>query len=155
MKAIMLIVALALVTTGAFSQTSPKKTAKTPPPPVPSGVLKKGNSVWILKPLQDNETMDNGLTVKPNGNVRTASGKTFTLQDGDCISTDGKVVGLNEKNLTSAIVKKGKMWVATRVQQDMQLSDGSTVTPDGTLKKKDGTVIPLKNDQIFDIAVTE
>ncbi len=107
MKTLIFLVVPVLLSIGAFAQN------KTTTPAAPSGVMKKGNTVWLVKPMQDAETMDNGLTVRPNGNVKTASGKVLPLSDGDCIGTDGKMVGLNEKNVKTALVKQGKMWVAT------------------------------------------
>jgi hypothetical protein len=144
-KAILLF--CAVIVTGVAEAQSATNT-------IQSGVYKKGKTVWVVKPMQDNETMDNGLTVNPNGNVKTSSGKSVLLGDGDCIGTDGRMVGLNEKDIKTALVKQGKMWVATRVDETMTLSDGTTVMPNGTIKKKDGTIVPIKNDEIIPVSDT-
>jgi hypothetical protein len=146
MKIITLLCVAVVISTGAFAQKATTNTG-----PIKSGIMKKGKTVWMVKPMQDNETMDNGLKITPNGRIHTASGQISELNDGDCVSPDGRLVGLNEKNLTTAYIKHDRMWIATRLDKPLTLKNGTSILPDGTLKKKDGSVMPLKNDEILDI----
>jgi len=147
MKTLIFSCALALLVTGAFAQKT--KTDAD----VKEGVMKKAGKVWLVKPMQDSETMDNGLKIAPNGDVTKASGATATLAEGDCVSPQGKLVGLNEKDVDKVLLKKGKMWKAVVVDKSIKLSDGSTILPDGTIKKADGTIVKITNDEIVEIAL--
>jgi len=141
MKSLILLCVAAIFATTAVAQSLTATSVKP-------GVMKRAGSVWIVKPMQDNKTMDNGVTVKPNGYVNTPDGKIIPLNNGDCIGASGKIIGLNEKDVNYALVKNGKMWIVTRLNQTIVLKDGSSISPDGTLKKTNGTIIALKNNQV-------
>ena len=146
MKTIILLCTVLVLTTGAWAQKSQS---------IKSGVMKKGGSVWLIKPMEENEKMDNGVTVKVNGTVEKKSGKTVTLNNGDCLDKHGELVALNDKGVKSALIKNGKMWKATRVSKALVLSDGTKISVNGTVKKSDGSTIVLKNDEIVALAGTE
>ena len=146
MKSIILLCAIAILATNAFGQNSTIKSN------VKEGVMKKAGKVWVVKPMQEQEVMSNGLLVKPNGIVKTAQGKTITLNNGDCIGVEGKVVGLNQKDVTSALIRNGKMWVVVKLEEPLALSDGSFILPDGVVKKNGNTLTVLKNNEIVDVA---
>lgn len=146
MKSIILLCAAAIIATGTFAQNVVSINYSK------SSVMKKGGSVWIVKPMQDEVTMNNGLIIKPNGIAKTADGKTIILGNGDCIGLNGKVVGLNEKDVSFALIKNDRMWVVTKLEEPLLLSDGSTIMPNGMVKRNDGTSLLLKNNEIVDIA---
>lgn len=139
-----------MVFNGAFAQKNKGNDVNQ----VKSGVMKKAGKVWIVKPMESDETMNNGVKVTTGGVVVTSTGATGKLDEGDCISTDGQLVALNEKNVSNIVVKQNKlMWKAEVVNKEVQLSDGSKLLPDGYIKKADGTIVKLKNDQIVSIAL--
>lgn len=145
MKTLTLICAAAVITTSALAQRTTTTTEKT-------SVMKKEGKVWLVKPMQQEETMSNGLRVEPNGMVRTTNGKTMFLSNGDCISMSGAIIGLNEKDINSAVIKNGKMWAITELNDPMQLANGTIILPNGNVTENDGTTIKLVNDEIVNIS---
>ena len=146
MKTLTLICAAAVITTGALAQSTTTTTTE------PISIMKKEGRIWMVKPMNQEETMSNGLRVEASGIVRTTQGKTMFLSNGDCISKSGEIVGLNEKSITSAIIKNGKMWTITLLNEPLQLSNGTIVLPNGNVTQYDGTTIKLTNNEIVNIS---
>src|SRR5579862_1155191 len=146
MKRITLLLILAASTLGAYAQGQKQI-------PVKSVVMKRGGKVWIMKGMDENLTMDNGLLVLTDGTVKTADGETAALEEWDCISKEGKLIGLNERKADTVVLKNNnKMWTATKLDKPLNLTNGSSVMPDGTVKTQDGRTIILQEDQTLDLA---
>lgn len=146
MKTIFLFCASALLASGALAQTASSTSA------LKEGIMKKGGKVWLVKPMQEDEILANGLIVDPNGTAKTPDGKTIELGNGDCVGSNGKVVGLNEKKVEYALVKNDKMWILIKLDSPLTTSDGTSILPDGTMIKSDGSTVLLKNNEIVNIA---
>ena len=149
MKSIILFCTAAVIATGAFAQnqvnTTDVRCSSTK-------IMKKAGKIWVVTPMQDNETMSNGLVVEPCGVVKTIQGTTYTLGNGDCISMDGREIGLNEKEIDRVLIKNKRMWVATKLDKLLILDGNTSVLLDGTVHKSDGTKVVLKDNQIVNVA---
>jgi hypothetical protein len=115
------------------------------------GVLKKGGKVWVVLPMEENELLDNGLTVQTNGIVKTSDGKTIPLSNRDCLGMNGNIIGLNENNINQAFVNNGGMFVFSLLDEPLRTNNGTTIMPNGVMTKNDGTISMLKNDEIIKI----
>jgi hypothetical protein len=80
----------------AFSQTS-QVYAMVSPRPQPDGILMHDGKVWQVESgktslIEKEITVRGGTHVKPDGSVVTKSGYTATLNEGDFINSNGKLV---------------------------------------------------------------
>ncbi len=72
------------------------------------------------------------------------------------VSTEKAPAKQKEKVTDRVIMKDGEMLIVkngeiAKMEKDVTLPSGSVIKKDGTLKKKDGSEIPLKNGQYIEI----
>jgi len=109
--------------------------------------------------LREKQTLTDGTVINPDGTYQTKDGAKLRLQDGECLDGDGvkyrneyqyrHKVNQENKGLTEAQVQErnqnrvqyalveGEMFlirnqVQNRLQQQLELADGTMVSPEGT-----------------------
>jgi len=99
-------------------------------------MTKIGGKVWVVEPMVDQFNTINGITVSIDGMIKTKDGKTFTLQNSDCIDENGNQtrVGVNPKIMNCVYMHYGKMMRISPADKPMSLPGDVTVMPDGTIK---------------------
>lgn len=133
-------------------------------------VLMKDGKVMLIKDgkmvmMYEDMTMANGTVVSSDGTIKTKDGKTRMLLNGDIIDMKGKITSKkvkedrwvkNHKKMKDHVTMKGgKMMLMKKgelfiIDKNMKLSNGTVVTPNGTINLIDGSSMRMKNgDQIF------
>jgi len=124
--------------------------------------------------LQDELTLNDGTVISPNGRFQTANRENMRLRNDECLDSDGikyrneyqyrYKVQQDNKGLTQAqiqernqnrvhyvLVEGEVMQVRTqsqnRLQQQINLENGTLVNPDGTYQAKDRKQIRLKDGE--------
>lgn len=128
--------------------------------------------------LQTNQTLNDGTVVSPDGTYLTRDRKRLRLQDGECLDNDG-VVYRNEyqyrykiqqenRGLTQAQIQErnqnrvhymlvdGNMvqirnQSQNRLQQKLNLGNGTTINPDGSYQTKDRKQLRLQDGECLNM----
>jgi len=125
--------------------------------PVIDHLIKNGPQVYLFKdgvstPLKQDYVLPNGIRVSPNGNMYTAKGEFRRFIDGQMLELTGAVI----ESKDSVTLRDGKVYVQKEGTQyevapsrTFMMNDGSKVFGNGTVMKKDGTVVTLTEGQIL------
>jgi|GEM_PF-4334836 len=88
-------------------------------------------------------------TPEQNNNQNDSLNKAKTKMDSAVVKVDSAINDrVMMKDGEVFVIKKGE---ATKLEKDFTLPSGLVVTPDGTVKKKDGTAVKLKDGQYIEI----
>lgn len=104
----------------------------------------------VATPLGDSMTFTNNLCLSSDGTCRYPNGARSRTVDGQIFGLDGAFVPSKD----AATFKNGRMVVqkdATlfplRTSEIMGMNDGTAVYGDGTIKRRDGTTVQVREDQ--------
>jgi len=104
-------------------------------------ITKIGGKLWVVEPMVDLFNTTNGMTVSIDGTVKTKDGKTFTLQNDDCIDENGSQTKVDTypRIINCVYMHYGKMMCISQMAVPRIINNDITVMPDGTEKNKIGT----------------
>jgi hypothetical protein len=123
------------------------------------GVMMKDGKMMTVKDgnltsLDSDLELASGDKVSADGNVTHKDGSTLMLREGEMINSDGSMMRRRDELMTmdGATMRNGKAMRNDGVKlvpldKDMVLSNGSKISPDGTVTMKDGSKIALKDGE--------
>jgi hypothetical protein len=156
MKKLIIFFSAIMITTVAFAQKSGKSTSDKGPKQMDlkEGVLIKDGKTWYIRKMTGDMNLDNGVKASIDGTIKLAGGKTFTLNNSDCVNFQGEMVGLNQKLTTvDGIVTKqnGTMWVWSVLSRPLLLKNGTYANADGSIRETNGSFVKLKDKEFVDM----
>lgn len=121
---------------------------------MPDRLLLKDGKMMALKQgalteMQEEMTLPNGTKVSLKGEVVTKDGRKSTLKEGEMITMAGTIVPRTRILLRDCVVMKaGKMMILkegklSEMKEETTLGDGTKVTVDGKVERKDGETMKL------------
>jgi hypothetical protein len=99
------------------------------------------------------------IVVRTNGTFTVGGGQPRQLQDGEILGADGMLIkpdGSIVPIIDHVTMNRGKVvmfkdGVATELHQLLQLSDGTSIDPEGTITPRDGAPRRLLDGEIFQL----
>lgn len=156
MKHFIMFLCAIVVMPMAFAQQTNNQSSNNPAPQtqLKEGVMKKDGKIWYIRKMTGDMNLDNGVKASTDGTIKLYSGKTFTLNNGDCVNFKGEMVGLNQKLSTvdGLVMKKnGEMWVWSVLSRPLLLKNGTYATADGTIRQTNGSFTKIKDNEFVDM----
>ena len=110
----------------------------------------------VLTPLEEDLTLGNGTIVTKTGEYKLPNGKKLKMKNGEAFTADGNMMVLKDEMISvdGYVMKDGvlmqvKSGLIASQDQDVDLESGDKLAKDGTITRKDGTTMVLREGEMI------